>query len=57
MNANQCFRRARSCAAKAAMAPDDPVAVEFLKLAALWRAMAVRENFFGQLGEHAAPPG
>jgi hypothetical protein len=26
------------------------MALEFLKLAAQWRAMAVRENFLGQLG-------
>jgi hypothetical protein len=38
------------------MAPDDTVAVEFLKLAALWRAMAVRENFLGHLGDQAVPP-
>ena len=51
MNAAECNRRARECAENAAISPIEPVALEFLKLAAQWRAMAVRENFLGQLGQ------
>ncbi len=50
MNANECNRRASECAAFAAVAPIEAIALEFLKLSAQWRAMAVRENFLGQLG-------
>jgi hypothetical protein len=53
MNADECNRRACECAANAAISPVDAVALEYLKLAAQWRAMAVRENFLGHLG--AAP--
>ena len=53
MNADECNSRASECAENAAISPIDSVALEFLKLAAQWRAMAVRENFLGQLG--AAP--
>jgi hypothetical protein len=53
MNADECNSRACECAANAAISPLDSVALEYLKLAAQWRAMAVRENFLGQLG--AAP--
>jgi hypothetical protein len=56
MNAMECDLRAAECAAKAADAPIESVALEFLKLAAQWRAMAVRENFLGQLGDAPAPP-
>jgi hypothetical protein len=56
MNAKQCDLRAAECAAKAADAPGEPIALEFLKLAAQWRAMAVRENFLGQLGDAALAP-
>jgi hypothetical protein len=51
MNADECNRRACECAENAAISPIEPVALEFLKLAAQWRAMAVRENFLGQLGQ------
>jgi hypothetical protein len=53
MNADECNRRACECAANAAVSPVESVALEYLKLAAQWRAMAVRDNFLGQLG---APP-
>jgi hypothetical protein len=53
MNADECHRRAYECAENAAISPVEPVALEFLKLAAQWRAMAVRENFLGQIGRPA----
>ena len=53
MNADECNRRACECAANAAVSPVESVALEYLKLAAQWRAMPVRDNFLGQLG--AAP--
>jgi len=55
MNAEQCNRRASECASKAAIAPDD-VASEFLKLAAEWRLLAVRDNFLGRLAIPMLPP-
>jgi hypothetical protein len=54
MNADDCNKRACRCAENAAISPLESVALEYLKLAAQWRAMAVRENFLGQLG--SAPP-
>jgi hypothetical protein len=51
MNADECKMRACQCAANAAVSPLESVALEYLKLAAQWRAMAVRENFLGQLGD------
>jgi hypothetical protein len=54
MNAEECNRRASECAASAAISPLDSVALEYLKLAAQWRVMAVRENFLGQLSAAAA---
>ncbi len=50
INARECNLRAAECAAKAASAPTESINLEFLNLAARWRAMAVRENFLGQLG-------
>ena len=47
MNAAECNRRAAACAANAALADAEVVSLEFLKLAAQWRAMAVREIFLG----------
>ena len=49
MNAEDCNRRASACAANAAIAPVEALTLEYLKLAAQWRAMALRENFLGQL--------
>jgi hypothetical protein len=56
MNAQECNRRASECADNAALAHVEWIALEFLKLAAQWRAMAVRENFLGQLGEPPLRP-
>jgi hypothetical protein len=47
MNPKECNQRACECAANAAAAADESVSLEFLKLAAEWRAMAVREIFVG----------
>jgi len=55
MDAAECNKRACECAASAAIAPGESLALEFLQLAAQWRAMAARENFLGELGESAAP--
>ena len=49
MDAAQCHIRARECAANASIAVDEAVSLEFLKLAAQWRAMAVRNIFLGTL--------
>jgi hypothetical protein len=57
MNAEDCHKRARECAANAAIAPVESVALEFLRLAAQWRAMAVRENALGLLGDEESPTG
>jgi hypothetical protein len=51
MNTIECNKRAADCAASAASAPAESLAVEFLKLAAQWRAMAAREHFLGGLGD------
>jgi hypothetical protein len=55
MNAEECEKRASDCAANAAIAPAEPLALEFLKLAAQWRAMAVRQIFLGRVGEVDVP--
>jgi hypothetical protein len=55
MNASECNSRALECAANAAMAPGETLAREFLKLAAQWRAMAIRESYLGHVGEGAPP--
>ena len=56
MNAQECNRRANECAANAAEARVEWMAAEFLKLAAQWRAMGLRENFLGQLGDQQLQP-
>jgi hypothetical protein len=56
MNADQCHQRASACVANAAVAPAEAMAGEFLQLAAQWRALAVRDNFLGQLGDPAPNP-
>ena len=48
MNAQECNRRACDCAANAAMAVDEAVSFEFLRMAGQWRAMAVSEAFIGR---------
>jgi hypothetical protein len=55
MNSEECHKRASVCAANAAIAPVESIALEFLKLAAQWRAMAVRQIFLGRVGEVAVP--
>jgi hypothetical protein len=54
MDARECQRRAEACARKAATAPLESLTMEFLRLAAQWRAMAIRETFVGQLEVPAA---
>ncbi len=49
MNAEECNARADECATNAAIAPSESIGLEFLKLAAQWRAMAVREIFLGHV--------
>jgi hypothetical protein len=56
MTADECNRRACECAANAAIAPIESVSLEFLRLAAQWRAMAVREIFLGDVGKTVSPP-
>jgi aryl carrier-like protein len=51
MTADECHERAAECAAKAALAPTELDSIEFLSLAAQWRAMAARETFPGHLDE------
>ena len=51
MNAEECNKRAAICAENAAAASDEVVSTEFLKTAAQWRAMAVREIFLGFVDE------
>ena len=50
MTADECNARAADCAANAALATHEPVSLEFLAMAAQWRAMAVRDIFLGHLG-------
>jgi hypothetical protein len=49
MNAEDCNVRAAACAANAALTPDEAMSAEFLKLAAQWRAMAVRYIYLGSV--------
>ena len=56
MTADDCNRRAQECGANAAIARDEPIAVEFLKLAAQWRAMAARENGLGDVRDLGVAP-
>ncbi len=54
MNSTECNRRASECAAKANIAVEEVVSLEFLKLAAQWRAMAVRQIFLGLVDDPVA---
>lgn len=54
MTSQECRQRAADCVANAAMSNDSLVASEFLRLAAHWRAMAVREIFLGHVAEPTA---
>lgn len=49
MTADECHERASECAANARLAQSEPVALEFLRLAAQWRAMASRTIFLGSV--------
>jgi len=55
MDAIECNKKAYECAASAAIAVDESLTLQFLQLAAQWRAMAAQENFLGALGASAAP--
>ena len=50
MTAEECHARAAACAANAAVATSQSLSLEFLAMAAQWRAMAVRDIFLGHLG-------
>jgi hypothetical protein len=54
MTADECSARALECAAKAALAANELVSSEFLKMAAQWRAMAASDIFLGHV-ETALP--
>ena len=49
MTAEECHERANACAENARLAASEPVALEFLKMAALWRAIAARTIFLGSV--------
>jgi hypothetical protein len=51
MNSEECHQHAADCAANAEMSLDEAVALEFLRLAGHWRAMAVRQIFLGHVDE------
>jgi len=55
MNSDECHQRAADCAANAELSPDGTIALEFLKLAGHWRAMAVRQTFLGRALDLAQP--
>ncbi|MGZ6037957.1 MAG: hypothetical protein ACXWKR_04765 [Phenylobacterium sp.] len=60
MTAEECNERASACAVNAKLAVSEPVALEFLRMAAQWRAMAERSIFLGSiedLGEEPALAG
>ena len=58
MDAEQCRERAAECAANALISTDEAVSLEFLRMAAQWRAMAVRDIFLGSMDEvDGAPAG
>ncbi len=56
MDAEQCRMRAAECAANAVISADESVSLEFLRLAAQWRAMAVRDIFLGPVAEFDDAP-
>ena len=49
MTSEECHERANQCAANADASVDEAVAMEFLKMAAQWRAIAVRTIFVGSM--------
>jgi hypothetical protein len=56
MTAEECHERAGACAANAGLAVSEAVALEFLKMAAQWRAMAERSIFLGSVAATDGPP-
>jgi hypothetical protein len=56
MTSEECHERASQCAANAGAAVDPAVAMEFLKMAAQWRTMAVRMIFMGSIDVAAETP-
>jgi len=51
MNAEECNLHASRCAENAALCPDASVALEFVRLAAQWRTMALRRIFIGAIDD------
>jgi hypothetical protein len=51
MTAEECHQRASTCAANAALAVSEPMALEFIRLAAQWRAMASRAIYLGPVDD------
>jgi hypothetical protein len=51
MTAEECNERAVECGANASLAVSEPIAHEFIRLAAQWRAMATRTIFLGSIGD------
>lgn len=51
MTSDECLERATLCAANAASATSDAIALEFLTLAAKWRAMACRGIAFPRIAD------
>jgi hypothetical protein len=56
MTSEECHERAKQCAANADVSVDRTVATEFLKMAAQWRAMAVRTIFLGSMEASVETP-
>ncbi|THD61473.1 hypothetical protein [Phenylobacterium sp.] len=56
MTAEECHDRAQRCAVNADLAVSEPLAQEFLRLAAQWRAIGARSIFIGSIGEDAEIP-
>ena len=54
MTAKDCEVRALKCAENAALAVNAPVAEEFMKLAAQWRAMGSRLLYLGPVDATSA---
>ena len=55
MTADECHERACRCAANAELAVSEPLQLEFMRLAAQWRAMAVRTIFLGSVEAGSDP--
>lgn len=49
MTADECHGRASQCAENARLAASEQMALEFVRLAAQWRAMAGRTIFLGSV--------